>query len=303
VKLFSLGEVLREIEPHERRPEDSLIVVSNFREAKAAMQLANMVYDGEINRASIDLCKLEAQQECLYGTLFVPRLLDILGSRYRILFFVNQKHIVILDDDEFSMRMIGRIRRQRTHQGATRELFLYNFLAECISTDMPMLHRYERRLMQLEEKILDGKIDGVEQKILPLRRELLTLRVYYDEMMDLGKALEENENHFFAKKQLKYFGTVSDRADRLMSRTVHLLDYAQQVRDAYQTEVDSRQNENMKFLTVLSTIFFPLTLITGWYGMNFENMPELQNGYPGVILFSLLVVAGLIFLCKRKNIF
>ena len=303
MKLFSLGEVLREIAPHTCRPEDSLIVVSNFREAKSAMKLAHMVYDGDIVRSQIDLCKLEAQQECLYGTLYIPRLLDILGSRYRILFFVNQKHIVILDDDEFSMRIIGRIRRQRTHQGATRELFLYNFLAECIAMDMPMLHRYERRLMQMEETILDGKIDGVDQKILPLRRELLTLRVYYDEMMDLGKALEENENHFFAKKQLKYFGTVSDRADRLMSRTVHLLDYAQQVRDAYQAEVDARQNENMKFLTVLSTIFFPLTLITGWYGMNFEDMPELQGGYPGVILFSLLVVAGIILVCKRRNIF
>lgn len=303
MKLFSLGEVLREIEPHACRPEDSLIVVSNFREAKSAMKLAHMVYDGDIVRSQIDLCKLEAQQECLYGTLYIPRLLDILGSRYRILFFVNQKHIVILDDDEFSMRIIGRIRRQRTHQGATRELFLYNFLAECIAMDMPMLHRYERRLMQMEETILDGKIDGVDQKILPLRRELLTLRVYYDEMMDLGKALEENENHFFAKKQLKYFGTVSDRADRLMSRTVHLLDYAQQVRDAYQAEVDARQNENMKFLTVLSTIFFPLTLITGWYGMNFEDMPELQGGYPGVILFSLLVVAGIVLVCKRRNIF
>lgn len=303
MKLFSLGEVLREIEPHTCRPEDSLIVVSNFREAKSAMKLAHMVYDGDIVRSQIDLCKLEAQQECLYGTLYIPCLLDILGSRYRILFFVNQKHIVILDDDEFSMRIIGRIRRQRTHQGATRELFLYNFLAECIAMDMPMLHRYERRLMQMEETILDGKIDGVDQKILPLRRELLTLRVYYDEMMDLGKALEENENHFFAKKQLKYFGTVSDRADRLMSRTVHLLDYAQQVRDAYQAEVDARQNENMKFLTVLSTIFFPLTLITGWYGMNFEDMPELQGGYPGVILFSLLVVAGIVLVCKRRNIF
>lgn len=303
MKLFSLGEVLREIEPHACRPEDSLIVISNFREAKSAMKLAHMVYDGDIVRSQIDLCKLEAQQECLYGTLYIPRLLDILGSRYRILFFVNQKHIVILDDDEFSMRIIGRIRRQRTHQGATRELFLYNFLAECIAMDMPMLHRYERRLMQMEETILDGKIDGVDQKILPLRRELLTLRVYYDEMMDLGKALEENENHFFAKKQLKYFGTVSDRADRLMSRTVHLLDYAQQVRDAYQAEVDARQNENMKFLTVLSTIFFPLTLITGWYGMNFEDMPELQGGYPGVILFSLLVVAGIVLVCKRRNIF
>ena len=80
MKLFSLGEVLREIEPHACRPEDSLIVVSNFREAKSAMKLAHMVYDGDIVRSQIDLCKLEAQQECLYGTLYIPRLLDILGS-------------------------------------------------------------------------------------------------------------------------------------------------------------------------------------------------------------------------------
>ena len=91
------------------------------------MKLAHMVYDGDIVRSQIDLCKLEAQQECLYGTLYIPRLLDILGSRYRILFFVNQKHIVILDDDEFSMRIIGRIRRQRTHQGATREVHSHGY--------------------------------------------------------------------------------------------------------------------------------------------------------------------------------
>ena len=107
---------------------------------------------------------------------------------------------------------------------------------------------------------------------------------------------------FFLKKHLKYFGTLSDRADRLMSRTVHLLEYAQQVRDTYQAQVDAVQNKNMQFLTVVSTIFFPLTLITGWYGMNFQNMPELKHGYPGVILLSLIVVAVCIIFFKRKDI-
>lgn len=50
-----------------------------------------------------------------------------------------------------------------------------------------------------------------------------------------------------------------------------------QVRDAYQSLNDAKQNNNMTFLTAISTIFFPLALITGWYGMNFQNMSELEN--------------------------
>ena len=72
-----------------------------------------------------------------------------------------------------------------------------------------------------------------------------------------------------------------------MGRTIHLLDYAQQVKDAYQAQIDAKQNSNMQFLTVISTIFFPLTLITGWYGMNFQNMPELANGLSGSDYFKL----------------
>ena len=97
------------------------------------------------------------------------------------------------------------------------------------------------------------------------------------------------------------FGTISDRADRLMGRAGQLLEYAKQVQDAYQAQVDARQNKNMEFLTVISTIFFPLTLITGWFGMNFKNMPELENGYPGVILLSLVVVVGCILFFKKKK--
>ena len=121
-------------------------------------------------------------------------------------------------------------------------------------------------------------------------------------MNDFGKQLEENENNFFSGKNLSYFGTISDRADRLRGRTMYLLDYIGQVRDTYQGKVAEHQNDNMEFLTIISTIFFPLTLITGWYGMNFDNMPELTHGYPFVIGLSLLVVAVIIIIFKKRKI-
>ncbi len=121
-------------------------------------------------------------------------------------------------------------------------------------------------------------------------------------MQEMGKAFEENENRFFAKKHLKYFGTISDRAERLIGKTIHLLDYAQQVRDAYQSQVDAEQNRNMQVLTIISTIFLPLTLITSWYGMNFKDMPELENGYPFIIILSISVIILCIIIFKKKKI-
>lgn len=156
--------------------------------------------------------------------------------------------------------------------------------------------------MAMEEDVMNGKTQGFKNGIMPIRKELLTLRGYYEELMDFGKELEENENDFFAKKQLWYFGAIADRAECLKGKTAYLLEYAQQVKDAYRAQVDAEQNKNMQFLTVISTIFFPLTLITGWYGMNFENMPELAHGYPGVIGLSLIVIVICILFFKKKKI-
>nr|WP_308000014.1 CorA family divalent cation transporter [uncultured Merdimonas sp.] len=300
--ILALGEILEKMNEEQAMTEERpSVFITDSRHAERAMEMAGMVYEGEISLAEVGFCKLETQQECLAGSLCIPKLLDVLGSRYRMLFFINQRHIVIVDDDDFARRLILRIRRSKTNQGDTRERFLYNFIGQFMSRDLELLGRYERMIMGMEEQVADGKTEGFQSQISPIRRELLTLRGYYDELMDLGKDLEENENGFFARKQLKYFGTIADRADRLMGRTAYLLEYAQQVRDTYQAQVDAVQNKNMQFLTVVSTIFFPLTLITGWYGMNFENMPELHKGYPGVIILSLIVVTVCILFFKKKD--
>lgn len=302
--ILELGGNLTETDEQEAMlPEKKAVFITTSGEASELLKKIGMVYDGEINLKNIGFNKIESQQECLMGTLFIPKLLDVLGSRYKIQFFINEKYIVIVDDDTFSVRLIKGIISKKSNQGATRELFLHNYISEIINRDLEILVEYERTLMEMEEAISHDKISDFQEKIMPIRRKLLILRSYYDEMADIGQELHENENGFFAKKQLKHFGTIIDRVERLMGKTTHLLEYANQVRDAYQSRVDARQNRNMQFLTVISTIFFPLTLITGWYGMNFNNMPELNGGYPGVIILSVVVVIICIVIFKIKKIF
>ena len=77
--------------------------------------------------------------------------LDVQGSRYRILFFTTRDNIVLVDDDDFSKRIVNRINRRKTSQYKTKEIFLFNFIAEFINRDLEMLVQFEKKLMQLEE--------------------------------------------------------------------------------------------------------------------------------------------------------
>ena len=80
-------------------------------------------------------------------------------------------------------------------------------------------------------------------------------------------------------------------------------EYAMQVQDVYQSEISIHQNNIMKLLTVVTTVFLPLTLIAGWYGMNFYNMPELswEYGYLTVSVISILIVMISLWYFKKKK--
>ena len=95
----------------------------------------------------------------------------------------------------------------------------------------------------------------------------------------------------------------SEKMTRLAQETQILREYAMQVQDVYQSEIEIHQNDVMKMLTIVTTIFLPLTLIAGWYGMNFEYMKELhwKYGYPLLFGISVLVVGILCIIFKKKK--
>ena len=130
------------------------------------------------------------------------------------------------------------------------------------------------------------------------------LLVHYEQIIDMTQELEENENGFFREKKLRYFRLSMNRLDRLRDLSNSLRDHTMQLRDLYHTQLEAKQNRIMTLLTVVTTIFMPLTLITEWYGMNFRYMPELESpmGYPGVIAVSLSIAVGCLIWFKKKNL-
>ena len=90
------------------------------------------------------------------------------------------------------------------------------------------------------------------------------------------------------------FSLYASRIERLYDHSQMLRENALQIREMEQSQIDARQNRTMRILTVVTTIFFPLSLITGWYGMNFSHMPELSAPHAYGILIGICAVIVLI---------
>ena len=150
---------------------------------------------------------------------------------------------------------------------------------------------------------MKGEVTRYPLEMNDIRGDLLDLRVHYEQMIDLGQELQENENGFFKDENLRYFHMFTERVIRLQEMVYGERDYVAQLRDLQQAQLEVRQNTIMTVLTVITTIFLPLTLIAGWYGMNFIHMPELSwvYGYPAVIAISILIVAGCLYWFKKKK--
>ena len=125
----------------------------------------------------------------------------------------------------------------------------------------------------------------------------------FDMLIDLAQELEENENGFFRDENLRYFHMFTERVIRLQDTVTGQREYVTQLRDLIQSHLAERQNRIMTVLTVITSIFLPLTLIAGWYGMNFRYMPELdwRWSYPAVLAVSVLIVVFCLILFRKKK--
>lgn len=301
--VYLLGEQLQETSTDYVLQNDApAVFIVNETQYSDILKELKMSFEGECRIADVTFCKMETQQDCLYGTLSIPSLIDVVGLRYRLMIFINSKHIVIVDNNDFALRIIKDIRKKVFNQGDTKERFLFNFIVGFMNRGTNLLEDFERDLMVLDDDVIHDKDQDFQNRLMPIRKQLLILRNYYEQLADMFKELEEDENMLFSENQSRYFGVLTNRADRLLDKTKHLLEYAMQVQNAYHDKITSEQNNNMQFLTIISTIFFPLTLITSWYGMNFQNMPELEHGYPFVIVLSIIVLTICIIIFKKKKI-
>ena len=247
--------------------------------------------------------KAVVNYDSLTVTFSVPDRSDIAGSWHRFGFALDEKGIIFIDDEGFAAQLIEDIRRTKKWRLPSLERFLYDFLEMIIGPDLRLLENMENRLTQIEEIILKENGERFPKELNDIRGDLLDLRVHYEQMIDLGQELEENENGFFRPENLRFFRMFTERVIRLQDRVTFLREYVVQLRDLVQSQLSVKQNHIMTLLTVITSIFMPLTLIAGWYGMNFRYMPELEWkwAYPAVIIISVLIVVLCLLWFKRKK--
>jgi len=180
--------------------------------------------------------------------------------------------------------------------------FFHLFFEALTFDDRLVLEGIEEEISNLEEALIVSVKDDFVDSLIVFRRKLLGLKQYYEQLLEISEAIEENENDLLNDEKLRYFKILTKRINRLYMSVLNLRDYVTQVREAYQAQLDINLNYVMKIFTVITSIFLPLTLIVGWYGMNIM-MPEFHwtYGYPFVIVLSITVAVGtLIFFKKHK---
>ncbi len=247
------------------------------------------------------VCKMEPYQDGLFGTFSIP-IKNAYKKRDHFACYITRNQLFLIDDDQTAQEIATRVYIATEKSISIGRLFVH-FIEQLIANDLRYLEVLESRVSNLEEAILNDDVENFNRKMIPIRKELSEYHRYYTQMMDVGQSLQMDFDALFSKHVIGMFKMFTERLSRLLSEVTILRDYSMQVQEVYQSIIDIKQNQIMRILTVVTAIFLPLTLIVGWYGMNFVYMPELkwQLGYPFVIILCVLVAAICMSIFKKKN--
>ena len=280
----------------------SLLSYSAWRAQKEQFDLGMDIEEPE--KAEIFTTHAQVNYDSLTGTFCIPNRKDFDAEDVKFSFALDEKGIIFIDDPGAAEAIVETIRNTRRWRAPSLERFLYDFLEQIVKDDLALMTRLELEMDAMEQAVLEDHEDALPvTRLNEIRRDIRDLQNHYEQLLDLAEELEENENGFFRQENLRYFRQFLSRVERLRDMATALRDYTIQIHDLYATQVDVRQNRIMTILTVITSIFLPLTLIAGWYGMNFRYMPELNWpwSYPIVFVVCIvIVVACLIFFKKKK---
>jgi magnesium transporter len=245
--------------------------------------------------------RFESHEGFDFISLLIPADLLAEGKSQRVCLYLTENLIVFFcDHDVVLQKMISDFEMEPPKRmGLTK--ILHQYFDRVTYDDSLTLKRIEQEISALEATLIESnKSDFLF--LVSYRKRLLELKVYYEQLLEIFEAIEQNENGLIGISELRFFRILEGRTNRLYNGVVNLRDYVTQVREAYQTRMDINLNSVMKVFTVITSIFFPLTLIVGWYGMNLR-MPEFgwRFGYLFVIgLSAATAIATLLYFKKNK---
>ncbi|BCG58373.1 MULTISPECIES: magnesium/cobalt transporter CorA [Paenibacillus] len=259
-----------------------------------------------------------AVEDCLSDEEQRPKI-EIYESHYFIV--VNS---IRFDDEEIFLRalnvFLGRhfiitVTKQKIHElralkpilweqeVSTPDRFLYLLIDLVVDNYFAVGDRIEVRIEKLEEDILMHTKKSHLSEIIGLRSEILWLKKMLGPQKEVINTLNKRDLRLIDDQLQKYFSDIYENAVKISETFETYRDLMGNLREAYQSSIANRANEIMRVFTAITTIFMPLTVITGIYGMNFDNIPEIHTkyGYYGVIGVMVTLGCGMLYVFRKKE--
>lgn len=193
---------------------------------------------------------------------------------------------------------VGRIRRMGT------DYLAYALMDAIVDYYYVIIEEIAERIEALEEDVIRQPEEATLQHIHELRQEVAFLRKAVWPLRDVISRLQEEDNDFFLDQTKLFLRDLYDHTMHVIETLDSFRDMLMGLMDLYQSSVSNRMNEVMQVLTIIGSIFIPLTFLAGIYGMNFEHMPELgwDFAYPYAFWAVMITLAGaLVFYFQRKG--
>jgi magnesium transporter len=222
----------------------------------------------------------------------------ILGSNYLISF--QEKAGDLFDPFRERIRLDqGKVRKKQA------DYLLYRLIDIIVDNYYVVLDNIGDQIEEIEESIHSESTEHAFKKIQAIKKELIFLRKAVYPLREALSKVVKGETSFVQEENLRYFSDVYDHTVHLIDSLDTYKDLTSSLLDIHINTMNTKMNEVMKLLTIITTIFIPLSFIAGIYGMNFDVMPELRwrYGYPSVLIAMGVVVIGMLLFFKRRKWF
>jgi magnesium transporter len=197
--------------------------------------------------------------------------------------------------------------RIRSNKGKLRksgpDYLAYGLIDAIVDGYFVIMEKYGEEIEVLEEEVTASPSPDTLRTIHRIKRVMIQLRRSLWPLREVIGSLERGESEIIKPTTLLYFRDIYDHTIQVIDNIESFRDMLTGLLDIYLSSIANRTNEVMKVLTIIATIFIPLTFIVGIYGMNFEDMPELhwRWAYPAVWLIMIVITICLLFFFRRKK--
>lgn len=221
----------------------------------------------------------------------------ILGKNYVLTFQESEGDVFDQVRDRLRQAK-GRVRNMKA------DYLLYVLMDAIVDHYFSVIEILGDKIEDFETAIFAGNVDDdISQKIQNLKREILRVRRAIFPLREVINRIEKNESTLIQKKTITYYRDIYDHLIQVSENIDIYREMIWSLMDMYMTTISNKMNEVMKVLTIMASIFIPLTFIAGIYGMNFEYIPELQYKYSYFILWGVMIILfiGMLIYFKRKK--